>query len=1014
MMKELRLHTMNVVSNDFQYSVEKDVEAGLWQSHTQLNAEYKRILGLLRSQNQVVQKRKVDKLYRDFLKISQFFYRGYIQRLSGRFYIPELHQAARGLDLEPSSPAPTTDSAPGSPIRKSCYMTLVRLGDLARYRCQASDKTSKANFDTAVAYYSLASVLDPNDGSCHHQMAVLYQIQGLQLDIIFYFHRAVSIAKPYQLGLPNLEKAFKNLETQSNTKRGSGKDAVKDATDTMTKWFLRLQSLYFQGEEFTSRLELEKEVLHRLDLTVKGDGNEEVILKMILINIAAYGIALDKVKKNWTMQSSLSCQYLLQFSVRMALVLLRLFKSALEEEEDVAKTGESQEAGPESTTEFSAPLHKLLPLVRICIAWIYVSRGDLVQYQEFLEPFIREAYRLLAESLTLLIPYIVTNLHVIESQYLLPEDVEAVGLKLLSDTDLPLFLNSEIVQGVQRPKRRTMLKPRKGDSGGQFNAQTESLWRIREIVCCGVMMAACAGFPLAVSKGVEGWVYTEDSSTDDYLDGASLGQMLMNLKVGNYLRPSVEEDVPEDSTNSAADLGEADASHAMASVSSSSRPSQPAAEVDQGVVASRGNGRANFYNVDLDDDSDIVKMVDDLLDADDDPLSKNLFDADDVAQRSQAETSYGMHSSTANEVFGLINSPNMQLPVNPESLGKPDDMRSYFYPGATDVSGFRSKQDVSARKASLGGRAPVGPGDSRQTAGTSGGYRYLGAAKVSRLDLHRLSISGLKRQAPSPNAFGSGAIRGSENVSPYGAQAFNSNLPSMVNTRYESDKVQLPGYPPAMSSPCINAETGYTADNSHVRLSDNSAAQRTLDLQGAQLRGDVRSPAGGSGSASGLMPSVFPSTQDSASMSPTDVPSQQYAGDHQRPSSQGLRYRESPASAASSARLGSFEHQFPSRLSHGHPNTNIGSSLAFSNPGSSLWTSTPAHLAPPEAPAGTVGCNGNIFNASTPFGRIGRVNNRLDPTHFRNQAKAMFGDDGATDYDRQVLMGALQDTPRKN
>ena len=289
---------MQVTFHDFEYAASVDVETSLWQAHTSLNGEYRSILSRLGAQNQVVQKRKVDKLYRDFLKTSGFFYTGYIQRLAGRFHITELVQVAKGLGIDTSLLAPQDCSPPSklqNIIVNAVYTTLVRLGDLARYRCTASDKLSQSNFDTAVAYYRLANMLDSDDGSCHHQTGVLYQLKAQQLEIIYYFHRSISVAKPYKLGPTNLERAFKSLENQSPARQAQ----MKTPMETMVAWFLRLHALYYPGEVFTSQTELEKEVLHRVDLAIKAEGNDPVLLRMMVISIAAYDIAIEKVNCEW-------------------------------------------------------------------------------------------------------------------------------------------------------------------------------------------------------------------------------------------------------------------------------------------------------------------------------------------------------------------------------------------------------------------------------------------------------------------------------------------------------------------------------------------------------------------------------------------------------------------------------------------------------------------------------------------------------------------------------------------
>jgi tetratricopeptide (TPR) repeat protein len=297
---------MKVIFHDFEYAVAKKVENSLWQCHIYLNAEYRKTLGRLNTQNQIVQRRKLDKLYRGFLKTAESFYVVYIQNLYKRFSIPELQQFALGAQPQPTETS-AEDVSPATPLRalvlKSCQMTLIRLGDLARYRCQLSDKVSKPNFDKALDYYSLANNLDPEDGSAHHQSAVLHQILDQHFEIVYHFHRAISVAKPHELAFNNLEREFKSPEGSVQARKGP----VKDHLEAMATWFVRLHAFFFHGKLFSQQSELEEEVLHRVEMALKNEGSNILLLKMILINMAAYDISTEKVKCKLRVNFNGSC-----------------------------------------------------------------------------------------------------------------------------------------------------------------------------------------------------------------------------------------------------------------------------------------------------------------------------------------------------------------------------------------------------------------------------------------------------------------------------------------------------------------------------------------------------------------------------------------------------------------------------------------------------------------------------------------------------------------------------------
>jgi len=167
-LSQLRLACMQVIFHDFEYAADKKAEHTLWQAHTSVNTEYRRVVSRLGGQSQVVQKRKVERMYKDFLKTSQSFYCGYVQRLASRFSIPELSQAAQGLRVRPVDAPSSCEGSLADPMRTrvtdSCQRSLVHLGDLARYRCQVSDKSTKTSFDTALATMVSRMLWTPTTG----------------------------------------------------------------------------------------------------------------------------------------------------------------------------------------------------------------------------------------------------------------------------------------------------------------------------------------------------------------------------------------------------------------------------------------------------------------------------------------------------------------------------------------------------------------------------------------------------------------------------------------------------------------------------------------------------------------------------------------------------------------------------------------------------------------------------------------------------------------------------------
>ena len=239
-------------------------------------------------------KRKLDKQYGNFLKTSQYFYKHYIQRLAACFGLPELHRVVEGIKLEKMT---ITDAIPEPPsdlpdaVLKSCHQTLIHLGDLSRYRAQARQKVP--TYEAALTYYGLAHDLIPNSGFAHHQMGIVYLDDRKHLEIIYHFYRAWAIKQPHPNAKQNLESEFKTLLVPNAPARRSG---PADPQEPFIAWFGKLHAHLYKGEPFAQHQELEDEVIHRLVMASKAPNTADMLLKMVLVNIASYHVASGKLR----------------------------------------------------------------------------------------------------------------------------------------------------------------------------------------------------------------------------------------------------------------------------------------------------------------------------------------------------------------------------------------------------------------------------------------------------------------------------------------------------------------------------------------------------------------------------------------------------------------------------------------------------------------------------------------------------------------------------------------------
>ena len=291
----LRLACVATIFLDFEYAVSETAEDVLWQLHVTINDQYRRMIQKLRQESRVVEKRKVETKYGHFLRIAQKFYKGYIQRLSARYDIPELKRAARSIEAGEMDVKDMISPVPANlafMVLSSCHLTLIRLGDLARYRVQAKHKKS---FDTALAFYGIAHDLIPDSGYAFHQKGIVSLEEGSHLDVIYHFYRAWAVKDPHPMARQNLEAKFKDAQKQNAAARG--KAPPPSAYEALMVWFVRLHALIYKGEPISPQhTELEREVIHRLSMAAKDPNAEPMLLKMALVNMSACWIASTKYR----------------------------------------------------------------------------------------------------------------------------------------------------------------------------------------------------------------------------------------------------------------------------------------------------------------------------------------------------------------------------------------------------------------------------------------------------------------------------------------------------------------------------------------------------------------------------------------------------------------------------------------------------------------------------------------------------------------------------------------------
>jgi protein SMG7 len=661
----------------------------------------------------------------------------------------------------------------------------------------------------------------------------------------------------------------------------------------------------------------------------------------------------DRSSEKWSLGASNSCQFLLGMNVRWIVVLSRIFQAELQEFSKAAapakESGDTKDGeSPKSTAKFSPFTENLLPLMRIYMAWLYIYRADIVKYQEHLGAHVFDMYRILAQALTTITKEFMGQ-QMVASPYLLPEDVVALGLKPFDELDMTSVCRLHQVFG------KDQFKPHWEDTGLPRNEpDVEMRARAYDLMNCGFSLALDDEFPLATNSLTEG---SDGTITISYVEGGKQARsaqpepveaqpILADAQVDQLegqlrnLRPASR--AGPNGMNGMHMVGNLGREHTRApsgSVAVEGSPEPPMNDIGPSETES-----------DLNIDAKMHDMVDDLLDDD----GSDLMGARPGRCLTQPKTSsYGMHSSTADHVFGGLQTPGHNSGV---MFGKPNPWGSFATPP----------------QSGLGRGEPNGP-QHTEVPHFSTGSPAQRASSTSSLQPNVPEFApglGMQRASdpfapfPPSNAQAPGSQFGQTNFGTCGrpsssmAGALQGNRGGFGHTRQRLGGSTGSSGASSFLSPKDNTGAYEIASGGHVSgLFNNIQAKTASSPLGFSL-GSTPFSTDFSQTASGLPPVN----------SPFGLPTGQINGGF----AQGDMF--------------SYNQQFAGPFpTYGQPNDL------------------------------TTVCNGNVYNATTAYGR-GIMAAKDDPSHFRNAVKKTHMGVAAAEadaFDRAVLESALaEDRPK--
>ncbi|PWY70230.1 hypothetical protein BO70DRAFT_343761 [Aspergillus heteromorphus CBS 117.55] len=497
---EFRSACQDAILQDFETARSVDVEGRLWDAHLKINNRFRKLLSRFREENgkkkKPVERRKLEKHYLEYIKSSQRFYRAYIQQLASHFGgILELEKVARKFNFDNLSaePAIQPSEALRRRILQSCHATLIRLGDLSRYR-ETELVEKNRNWGPAIGYYDLATLIYPSSGASHNQLAVIALADGNHLRATYHLYRALAAQEPHPSARGNLEIEFRKV---------------------MNAWAKRElippEDAGIPGVDFPEHDELESEVLNQLAVDLKERSLEGTLQKFCLINIAA-----EEFSRTRTIEESVSNARLFfqRVNVKTFFTLLQILLAEVERFAVEDPDNKDATTGPDKVTVVA---RRILPALRNYSSWLLTVSSLLVAYKgEKDTPLavqIIEFWKIYANTLTLLASTF-DVVHLPEVDYLLEEDEETLGFApLTTESTSRRYLSSN---GQQ--------KPRMNDPGVERNhPNMEMLYRIREFVIDGLDLVVSNKIPIALvdDEDKKTFIYKEEGLPSQFFASPS-------------------------------------------------------------------------------------------------------------------------------------------------------------------------------------------------------------------------------------------------------------------------------------------------------------------------------------------------------------------------------------------------------------------------------------------------------------------------------------------------------------
>jgi hypothetical protein len=468
-----------------QLAIRTDVESRLWAAHGKVNNAFRSYLGSLRreeNRRKTVERRKAEKLYLDFIKASQRFYRGFIQRICSHFAdLTELHAIAQKMHLDNLSvDTPVqVDAAQKQELVRFCHLSLIRCGDLSRYR-EIELGHKERNWGPAKGYYECAVELAPTSGHSFNQLSVMALADSDHFRALYYLYRSLAMPYPFESAAGNLALELKKL--RKKTVERAPVDTKLGACEIA---FLKLHGMCYGDDDFPDFRHSLQDVMLALVQVISAEACNNSLLKVCLINIAASHHALkgardpppaqpfsaDRFGHAWKLLQSLN--------IATFITCLHLFDTELR-----GNNG-SEHSATSPAAQLGPVCRRVLPPLRLYTSWLLSDLELLHEHARLsdgTETDLSDFWSIFAQTLNTVLDLLpIQTLHTVP--YLLDEDEDTLHFVPISEAARDILCSKS--SGGMKPVRDKSSSANRSKAA-QPEMEMEMLARVKDLVRVGL------------------------------------------------------------------------------------------------------------------------------------------------------------------------------------------------------------------------------------------------------------------------------------------------------------------------------------------------------------------------------------------------------------------------------------------------------------------------------------------------------------------------------------------------